>query len=503
MASSKRLAVILMLQFYAILALEFFYVIPTSHVTIALSGLIFTLGLLLLVFKALRVLLQQNLILTWAFLIFVEVLTIWFYYKHTSFLTHFFDLGVFMQPLYSTLYGHQLFVVNASPNALRSVIVSPPDLHRPQSTFLFPTPFSPFLFFLLPFYAIYPDAITLSLLQNVAIGFPAFLIYGMMDDKRKSLWASLLYLGYSPIYYSAFFDFHSESFFPLFLFLSVYFMKKDIRKYYASIIILLSLNQAAPVFLLFFLPYIYFKTKRFMMVILTAVMAGAFVAANYAVSGYFVDIQLLLLPTVNSIFANIASDLSQKLTYVLFLFAPLLFLPLLEPLAVLPAGAWLAFGFIRNNFPFTSILFQYNMLVVAFLFIGFIGVSKLVDRKVLTLGILISLLVFMASWPPPGVGGIASTELPFSTPLYWNIGTILAQIPPSATVMASDNVFPHLANSMNTYFQPTFPPQWIILSKSDRNLGFQLPYVDYFLSHAKYNILENDSILFIANLTRT
>jgi hypothetical protein len=65
-------------------------------------------------------------------------------------------------------------------------------------------------------------------------------------------------------------------------------------------------------------------------------------------------------------------------------------------------------------------------------------------------------------------------------------------------VVASDSVFPQLANRVGTYFDPNFPPQWIIMDKADNNLGYQEPLVDHYLSSVHYTILENDSMLLVA-----
>jgi uncharacterized membrane protein len=330
------------------------------------------------------------------------------------------------------------------------------------------------------------------------IAFPALLIYRLVEDKTKRLWVSLLYLGYAPFYFAAIFDFHTEVFFPLFLFLTLYFLKTNAKWYYASLVLFVSVNQAGPLLLAFFLPYVYFRSRSFRMVLWPALIAVVFGTAAYATSGHFFDWRFMV-PSGGAAASAVVSSLGSKLTYVMFLLAPLLFAPVLEPLALLPAMAWLAYVFLRNYFPFASILFQYNMLVAGFLFIGLIGTLKHVDSRMLKVGLIVSLLVFVASWPQSG-GYVAGTELPFSNPAYQKLSSILTRIPPNATVMASDSVFPALANRMGTYFDPSFLPQWIVLEKSDNNFALQQPYVSYYLSRANYTILENDNLLFVATL---
>ena len=490
----------LMAQFYAVLALDFYYIVPASYPLLAASGALFALGLLMLVHRALVPLLRQNMVLTWAAIYFVEALSMWMYFRNATFTTHFFDLGNFMQPLYMTLYGHQLFALNISPTAFQLVSVSPINLNAPNSVPLLSTLFSPLLFLLLPFYAIYPSALTLFVIQNIAMALPAFFIFGLIEDKKKQLWVALLYLGYAPIYFVAFWDFHTEAFFPLFLFLVIYSMVRGNRKwFYTGVALFLSVNQAGPALLAFLLPYVYHKTRNIKMVVLPGLMALGFAATAFLVTGNVLGDRMFLQPSGGTILSSTLQGLGGKLTYTTFLFAPVLFVPLLQPLALLPAAAWLGYAFLRNFFPYTSILFQYNMLVVGFVFLGLVGSVKYIDSRLLKVGLVISLVVFVASWPQ-GSPYIAGAELPYSNPAYPELNAILRQIPSNATIMASDSVFPALANRVGTYFDPNFPPQWIVLEKSDNNIQIQQPYVNYYLSIANYTIIENDSLLFVARL---
>ena len=302
------------------------------------------------------------------------------------------------------------------------------------------------------------------------------------------------------MYYALINDFHTITFLPLFLFLMVYFMKKNTMMFYLSLLLFLSVNQAAPLLLFLFLPYIYWKTRNVNLVLFPALVAVLFMLAAYATMGGILGFQetpLVLPSSVGGLIASLTSNLPAKLTYVLYLSAPLLFLPFLEPLTILPAVGWLGYVFLKRvYFPFSYIQTQYDMIIVGFLFVAFIGSSRRIDSRIVKVGLFVSLIVLAATWSSAG-GPFPATDTPYSNPAYQRLNSILSQIPSNATVMASDDVFPHVANSMNTYFTPTFPPQWIVISKTDRNLRYQLPYVTHCLSTATYTIIENDSILFV------
>lgn len=139
-------------------------------------------------------------------------------------------------------------------------------------------------------------------------------------------------------------------------------------------------------------------------------------------------------------------------------------------------------------------VFQYSVTAAGFLFLGLIGASKHVNTKLLMVGLVISLCVFAASWPRSG-NTPAGTERPYANPAYHELTAYVQQIPANATVMASDSVFPQLANRVGTYFDPNFPPHGIILDKTDNNLGYQEPLVAHCLSAVPFSILENDSLL--------
>jgi len=492
---------LLLAQFYVILVLAFFYVIPDTYFVLGASGLIFLLGLLLLLYRWLISILSQSTVLFWTFLFFLVLSTDWMYFKQITFTTHFFDLGSFMQPLYSTLYGHQLFTMNANPDTIARIVSL--NLTGPDSFFLFKYLFSPILFLLLPFYAVYPSALTLFIIQGAALGLPAFLAFRMVEDKGKALWISLICLGYAPMYYALVFDFHTEAFYPLFILLVAYFLKRNTKLFYVSLLLFLSVNQAAPVLLFLFLPYIFWKTRSVKLVLYCSLMAAAFILAAYAFSGSVLGFQgtsLLSSTGGSGLVAKLTSSLPSKFNYVLYLLAPLLFIPLLEPLTILPAVGWLGYAFASNYFPVLNIQFQYDLIIAGFCFVAFIGSSKRIDGRVVKVALFVSLIVLAATWGSAG-GQLAATDGPYSNPAYPKLNSILSQIPPTATVMASDDVFPHLASSMNTYFTPTFPPQWIVISKYDRNVGYQLPYINHYLAVAKYTIIENDSILFVAELS--
>ena len=90
--------------------------------------------------------------------------------KHNAFLTSGFDLGIFNQAFSTTLFDGKLFYETA-------------DLSFNPGGSFFGVHFSPILFLLLPFYAIYPSVENLLVMQTVILALGAFPIYWMSRDK--------------------------------------------------------------------------------------------------------------------------------------------------------------------------------------------------------------------------------------------------------------------------------------------------------------------------------
>jgi len=206
--------------FYSYWILEFLKVLPIIPLLLQLLGILSIFSLIYYFRKKLLDYFKIKPLLI-GFVFYVEFTTLWMYLKHLSFQTFAFDLGIFMQSLYTTLYNHLLFA--ETPDIVDS-------LTSLQYIPFFRIHFSPIMFLLLPFYASFPSEITLFLIQSIISASPIFLIYAIAReyyDYRNSIIISLSYLINPLLYYANFFDFHLESFIPFFFFLLTYYFLKD------------------------------------------------------------------------------------------------------------------------------------------------------------------------------------------------------------------------------------------------------------------------------------
>ena len=160
-------------------------------------------------------------------------------FMHYAFKTYAWDLGIFTQSMWSTVnMGKPLFYtvetyVNPSQNFLG-------------------THFSPILFLIVPFYAAFQSPTTLLVIQSFVLGLAALPIYWIARDKLNSnLWGLTFAAAFllSPAVHSInCFDFHVQSFIPLFFAFTFYFIEK--RKYISGILfafLTLSTIEFAPV----------------------------------------------------------------------------------------------------------------------------------------------------------------------------------------------------------------------------------------------------------------
>ena len=104
--------------------------------------------------------------------------------KHYTFLTLGFDLSIFDQAFWSTLFKQRLFYETG-------------DLSFNPGGSFFGVHFSPILFLLLPFYAIYPSAETLLVMHSAILALGLVPIYWMARErlgKKFALAFASLYL---------------------------------------------------------------------------------------------------------------------------------------------------------------------------------------------------------------------------------------------------------------------------------------------------------------------
>ena len=416
--------------------------------------------------------------------------------KHELFRTTAWDLGVFTQAFDSTIHSTGFFAYTLEP------------FTNPSGSF-FGVHFSPILIAILPIYAAYPSIGTLLVVQALALALGAVPVYYLslstFGKVRSSIAVALVYLLYFPMHAANLFDFHVESFVVTPMLCAIYYLQtRQWKKLAVSVILALStIEYAAFMIAAIGIAYLLlnaasigkavrlrkFRDSSLLLPgMLCLVAAGWFLGARQALSffnpsppasfegaqswslvgaGSIAEIPgYLLLHPANGLRA-VEFDLPLKLLYVVFLLAPILFVPVLRPTAFLAALPWLGLAFLSNYAPFYQIGFQYPLFVVPGIFWALIlGMQRLesldftrrlriIQRnmpRILIVSSMVGLFVFAGLTYPITLTG------PMQHVDYLN--RIIQLVPPGSTVVTQNNLFTHFSDRFTVYAIPIYLPSW-------------------------------------------
>lgn len=346
-----------------------------------------------------------------AYIGYFSVLTIMRYWTLNA---SYFDLGIMHQTVYNTFMSLKTgdfsrFLEMTNPHGFDQV--KRMAVHN-----------DPLLAFLAPFYFIHSGPETLLILQSVALGMGAILVYllgkyifkGEPNDKLMALFFAVAYLLYPPLQLSNHFDFHAVVLAtPLLLGIYYFFIR---RSYFvAGVFIILALLSKEQVGLtLFFFGLFALMTARtvshkertrlILFSLLTCfvsilwfglsmkVIIPYFRSESHFALKYFGDFG----DSAGSIFTGLMKNPFLILQYILrkdtyeYLYqvlGPLGFLSLLSPLHLFIALPEFAINLISKSGAMRNIYFHYTAVLTPFIFISgmygakhFISLSKAVKR---------------------------------------------------------------------------------------------------------------------------
>jgi uncharacterized membrane protein len=329
--------------------------------------------------------------------------------KHQLFLTTAWDLGIYEQSIWSTANSAKLFWYTV-------------ELPINPNGCFFGIHFSPLLFLVLPVYKVFQSTATLLVLQSLAMALGAVPLYliGLQEtnNRKYALFFSILYLVYPPLLGVNLFDFHTQSFLPLFFFFAFYYFRnKSFLRYFFFVILALSAVEFVPFIVMFFGLYglwigwkefkqsgetvdhkFLFSNRTVVCSVLTVFAGGLwYVMARRAIF-YF---NPTVLPNTNwmqlgdpvnnpsgllwNMVSNplrtaqlILSSAEQKIAYIFGILAPVGFLSLLDLPVLLIGAPWFLAAFLSNYPPYyTAVGYQYVAFVIPFIFISAVrGVKK-------------------------------------------------------------------------------------------------------------------------------
>lgn len=414
-----------------------------------------------------------------AYTIILSVLTS---LKHYCFRSYTFDLGIWTQVFWHTLRG----------NFMYSMPRWGPPVHPIN---VLGTHISPLVILLLPIYYVFSSPYTLLVLQSFVLALPALYLYRIAkikESKRTSIIIALIYLVSPATLWPNWYDFHPQAFVPLFVSMAYYYYHlRDDKKIFLSLFLLLSVGEYTPFIVLSFIVYILVKEskkpvreylnenrKRLLnLAILTSISVTYFVLCQLIKKSVFPERDLYFrMEILESItFTN----LMYKLAYILMLFGPLLFLPFLSSVELIPALPFLGFAMLTGHHTYFEITWQYPVLVSIPIFIALIyslpKIQAKIQAKHIRKKLIFASICFLVFLSP--ISPIMATLNPdwgvhIPDERIFLMHNALSSIEPNATVLAQENIFPHLAERKIAFsvWPPVSvmePPDYIVVDLTD------------------------------------
>lgn len=443
-----------------------------------------------------------------AYFIFFSLFTS---FRHYNFQTQAWDMAIFSQTLWNTIHGKIMF------NSLEEI--KGPYNHLAVHM-------RPFMFLLVPGYALFPSPYFLLIIQTLGLALGAWPIYLLA---KKILppgnWPLILtagYLLYPPLHWVNTFDFHEIAFFiPLFL-TALYFLETKRWGWMGLFLALAaSTKEDAVLIVLFSGLYLILKpatdgwrsTQRKLGVAIILLSTFYFLLATKiimpALGGGLLrlDRYAALGSTPSEIIGNLIRHpglfvqtifTQNKLEYLFWIFLPVSFLPIFswQSLALIIPGILenTLTGF-KSQF---AGLYQYDAVIIGGIFIGAIyGLKKVLIRfpaqKILAERILIGAIALGFFFRSPINPLTFPTAIFKSNPQWKTFRTMTRLVPPAASVAAQTNLVPHLANREQIYLlgREPFPVDIALIDGADLT-GFESEtnfqtYADNYIRSGKYD----------------
>ncbi len=420
-----------------------------------------------------------------AIFIFVTFFSIFLAQSHNIFNTYAWDTGIFDQVLWSTLHGRP-FYYTLEP------------FWSQYNNFL-ATHFSPILVLVLPFYALYPKPETLFVLHSAIIALGAIAVYKLsqlvLKNDKYALIFSMLYLLNPLVVGQAFSSFHLEGFFMTSMMFTIYFfIKMDWWKYFFCLALTLMTIEYAAIPVLFFGVAMLLKIDRrgssrrnakFLIPLITVILSVLYfvLAQNMQLAlglikvsihqewrilgaDNIVEVPLKIIENPIAALNALSYDSFYKILYLLIIFVPVLFLPLLKPVYLLPISPWFIIALFSNYPAYYFAFTPYPAFIAPFIFLatvyGFRKIAKSKNARVANLKKLVSIamlvttitFLFVATPSIESMSYLSRVDSQHVIKLH----EILGLVPSNSSILAQDNIFPHVSGRFDAYTIPS--PIW-------------------------------------------
>jgi uncharacterized membrane protein len=447
--------------------------------------------------------------------------------RNATFYSAGWDLGNFNQAFYNTIFERKTFYYTA-------------DMYFSPSGSLFAIHTSPILFLILPLYAIAPSPNTLLIIKSYAIGIaaiPLFLLTRkLLENDKAAFLITLAYLLYSPLQGANWFDFQQSAFFALFAFSAYFFLlNKNWKLYFPTMLLALMVEEHMAIVMAILAIY-YFTIHAHIKTLLTSLKhltmnedTAPILTIIICIIYLFTAISIKSLFPVNPNFAEIykasanfrtlgssdllslpiyvllnpqrvidalSYDFVHKFFYLIFLFSPLLFIPVRNRFAL--GIAFILMPFVLSNYsPYYTLGIHYAFYIIPLIFIATIyGVRSFEPKsRIFTLKtiLLVTLLFALCTSPLSPISQVfVQQNVAYYSPIEFSLdenkqslNDLLSLLPSDASILTQNQIFPHVSNRLNAYIIP-----FSDYGKPDE----MQEYVNQLLNKSDYVLLDIDSM---------
>ena len=413
--------------------------------------------------------------------------------KHGNFYSYAWDLGVFNQAIYNSLFSNKLlhYTCDSYLNIKENYLA----FH-----------FSPILGLMFPIYYVFPYVSTLLVVKSLLLALGAYPLYllglRITGKKTHSLVIALVYLIQPGLQASNWFDFQPQVFIPILLFSTFLFFIDENWKYFFPTL-LLSLFIEEHVFIIYgtmLMGYFLVERSRIkelldpknsltqsvfasFIIILLVFLIGVYTKSLFPVNETYLDIfqtsksyevlefkgsgfvlPFYILKNPGKGLIALSHDFDLKLLYIIFIYAPLLFLPFFN-IFTLPS-TFLYIPFLFSNYrAYYTLGAHYYLYLVTPLFISTLyslrdwqNDSNKIPKQLLVLSIFFILLLSPLS--------PASKVINRDQEILWypdqsrtkteidNLKSLIEDIPDKESILTMNHIFPHVSGQLNSYVIP-------------------------------------------------
>ncbi len=331
------------------------------------------------------------------------------------------------------------------------------------------------LFFIAPIYAIFSNPVTLLILQSLSLGLGAFPLYLIARERIGGGFAVIIALGYllyPGLAFTNLFEFHPTCFAVLFLTCSLYaydFKRLNLFIFFATLAMFSQENIPMAIIGLGILSWLEKREAKWIFIPLS-IGCLYFIPAllfmkyfNHGAVQFPILYRHLGANPIEAILNPLAAIKfifrSEAMFYIMQIFIPLLFIPLLVLIKLIPAVPFFLQHILSIRAQELSMQFHYTAEIIPFLFIALVyGIKKMLTVRFIVLHsslfrvILIVFFLFSAVYYGPYVKDAFRIDNDFhKDPQDYFKEDLISMVPRTASVIATFEFLPKLSSRKKLY----------------------------------------------------